>query len=186
MDLDKAIKERKSVRNFSTKSVSYRKIMDAVNAANYAPKAGNINTCKFIIVSDREEIKKLAKASQQDFIAKADWIVAVCSDTRQIEVSYEEERGKRYGKQQAGAAIENFLLKITDLGLATCWVGAFDDEEVRRALQLPDYAEVEAIFPIGYEMPPKSKQRKKPALEEVVYFDVWGNKMMRPFKKLET
>lgn len=184
MDLDKAIKERHSARRFKSKSPDWRKIIEAIEAGSKAPLAGNIPTVKFILVSDKEKIAELAQACQQDFVATAEYVVVACSDNAQIKRSY-DERGLRYSRQQAGAAIENFLLKITDLGLATCWIGAFSDETVKNALQIPDDVEVEAMFPIGYELPHASKQRTKPKLDDILYFDFWKNKFMKPKKKPE-
>lgn len=184
MDLDKAIKERHSARRFKSKKPDWKKIIEAIESGNKAPLAGNIQTVKFILVSDKEKIAELAEAATQDFVATAEYILVVCSDNDQIKRSY-DERGEKYSRQQAGAIIENFLLKITELGLATCWVGFFSEETVKNSLQIPDEVEVEAMFPIGYEMPPSSKQRKKPDLDDVLYFDVWKNKYMKPIKKPE-
>ncbi len=184
MDLNKAIKERHSARRFKGKTPDWRKIIEAIEAAGKAPLAGNIPTLKFILVSDKEKIAELAEAAQQDFVATAEYVVVVCSDNSQIKRSY-DERGEKYSRQQAGAAIENFLLKLTDLGLATCWVGAFSDETIKNALQIPDDVEVEALFPIGYEMPPATKQRKKPNIDDALFFDTWKNKYMKPIKKPE-
>ncbi|MCK4721500.1 nitroreductase family protein, partial [bacterium] len=54
------------------------------------------------------------------------YIIVVCSDITQLKRSY-GSRAEMYGRQQAGAVIENILLKVTDLKLASCWVGAFDE-----------------------------------------------------------
>jgi len=183
MDLDKAIKERHSARRFRIKKPDWRVIIEAVEAGTKAPLAGNIPTVKFILVSDKEKIAELAEAATQDFVATAHHVVVVCSDKTQCVRSY-DERGGIYSRQQAGAAIENFLLKLTDLGLATCWIGAFSEETVKRALQIPDDIDVEALFPIGYEME-KTKQKTKPNLDSVLFFDVWKNKYMRPMRKPE-
>ncbi len=180
MELDKVIKSRHSSRHFSTKKVDWRDIMKAIDVARLAPLAGNIPTLKFLIISDEEKIKRLAEASQQEFISEARFVAVVCSSFDQLTRSY-DERGKMYSKQQAGASIENFILKLTELGLATCWVGAFADEDVKRILQIPDNVEVEAMFPIGYELG-KGKQRAKPLLEQCVYFNTWKNKYMEPWK----
>lgn len=183
MDLDKAIKERHSARRFKSKKPDWRKIIEAIEAANKAPLAGNIPTLRFILVSDKEKIAELAEAATQDFVALAHYVVVVCSDKTQCIRSY-DERGEIYSRQQAGAAIENFLLKITDLGLSTCWTGAFSDSAVKRILQIPDSVDVEALFPIGYEME-KTKQRTKPSLDNVLFFDVWKNKYMKEIRKPE-
>lgn len=183
MDLDKAIKSRCSCRKFKSKKPDWREIIKAIESASKAPLAGNIPTVKFILVSDKEKIKELAEAATQDFIATVNYVVVICSDAKQCILSY-GDRGERYSQQQAGASIENFLLKITDLGLSTCWTGAFADEQVKKILQLPENIEPTALLPIGYAVQ-KTNQRKKPALDSILYFDFWKNKYMKPVKKPE-
>lgn len=179
MELDRAIKERHSVRSFRKgKKPNYKDIILALEAATKAPLAGNVYSIRYILVSDKEEIRELAEASQQDFIADVDFVVAVCSEKKTLVKSY-YERGKIYARQQAGAAIQNLMLKLVDLGLSTCWVGAFSDEMVKRILKLTEDIDVEALLPIGYELG-KSKQRTKPNLDDVIFFDVWKNRYMRP------
>jgi nitroreductase len=177
MDIDKAIKERHSVRSFKKGiKIDYRKIIDIIEAGAKAPLAGNSPCIKYLIVSNKDKIKQLADAAQQDFIGDVEWIVVVCSDKKFLEKSY-YERGKIYARQQAGAAIENMLLKITDLGLATCWVGAFSDEMVKRILRIPDNIDVEAMLPIGEELG-KKRQLAKPDMDSLLFFDEWKNKFM--------
>jgi SagB-type dehydrogenase family enzyme len=59
------------------------------------------------------------------------------------------ERAERYVYMEAGAAAENAILQCEALGLATTYVGAFVDAEVKRALSLPVEEEAFAILPIG-------------------------------------
>ncbi len=185
MDLEKVIKKRHSVRNFKqTKKVNWRDVVKAIDAANYAPQAGNISVLRFILVSDKEKINKLAECCAQEFISQAKYLVIVCSKLDQIERAY-DERGLRYAKQQAGASIQNFLLEITNLGLASCWIGAFDDRGVKDCLDIPDDVDVEALLPIGYEMG-NGKPRKKPNLDSVLWFDKWKNKFMKPKPMIDT
>jgi len=187
MQLDKAINERASVRKFTSRKPNWRRIIDAIDAANKCPLAGNIPSLKFILVDDDNLINNLAEASQQQFIKQAKYVVIVCNDMKPVEGFYDKRAG-RYAKQQAGAAIENFLLKITDLGLASCWVGAFVDSQVKRILNIPEEIEVEAILPVGYEMKTgkkKTKQKHKGDLDRVLYFNSWKNKYMVPERRVE-
>lgn len=183
MKLKKAIGERHSVRRFTSKKPSWRDVIEAIDSANHAPLAGNISSLRFILVSDEEKIQKLSEAAGQDFIASACYVVVVCSEDMQTIRSY-GDRGEIYCRQQAGAAVENFLLRVTDLGLASCWVGAFVDEMVRRILEIPENIKVEAILPVGYEMG-KGKSRRKLELDSFIYFDFWKNKYMKPPRKME-
>lgn len=185
MELSKTIKERHCVRSFKkTKKPDYKRIIEIIEAGTLAPLAGNIPSLKYILVQDKEKIKALSIGAQQDFIEDADYVIVICSDKQFLEKNY-YDRSKMYSRQQAGASIENMLLKITELGLATCWVGAFSDETVKRVLDIPDSVDVEAMLPIGIELG-KGKQRAKPNLDRVLYFDLWDNKYMKPRKITES
>lgn len=184
MDLDKTLKTRASIRNYSDKKPNYDKIIDAVEAANLAPSPGNLLILKFIIVEDEETIEKIAQACQQPFIKKAQVLVIVCSDSKKTKIMY-DKRADKYIKQHAGAAIENFLLKITDMKLASCWVGAFSEITIKNALKIPEEITIEAVLPIAYpHKTDKTKQKSKPNLGNIVYFDVWNNKYKKPIRKI--
>lgn len=183
MKLDKAIKSRKSVRKFKSKKPEWRNIVEAIDAARYAPMAGGNYTLKFILVSDKEKIEKLSKAAQQDFVSEASYVVVACSNPKRTINAY-EKRGERYVRQQAGAGIQNFWLKLIETGLSTCWIGHFTDSQVKRILKIPEDIDVDAIFPIGFEYK-KSKTRKAPIeLDNVLYFEEYGEKKMNKPKKL--
>lgn len=172
MELDKAIKERHSVRNYSSKAVKLVDVVTIINAGRFAPAAGNIPTVRFILVDDKEKKKKLADAALgQHFIATAQYVVVVCSDLKQMTRAY-DDRGIIYARQQAGAAIQNMLLKAVDLGLASCWTGAFNDAAVKRILKIPKDVNVEALLPIGYSAG-KKVTRKKHELDKITHLNSW-------------
>lgn len=184
MKLDKAIKKRKSVRRFKSKKPDWREILEAIDSMKYAPKAGDNFCLKTILVSEKEKINKLSEASQQDFVSQAKYIVVVCGNRERMENLY-GERGKIYLKQQAGAAIENFLLSIEDKGLSTCWVGHFVNEQVKHILNIPEKYEVEAIFPVGYENEKGIKKEKTNIeLSRFIYFEKYGRKKMNEPNKI--
>ena len=126
MDLDKAIKSRKSTRHFSTKKPGWKDIIECIDAARFAPMAGNLFPLRLILVSDKEKIQKLADAAQQPFVSGAQYVVVVCSDCKIVLNAY-KERAEKFCRQEAGAAIQNFLLKLEEKGLKTCWTGYFVD-----------------------------------------------------------
>ena len=183
MEFDKLIKSRKSVNKFKDKKPDWRDIIECIDSARYAPMAGNDFTLKFILVDDKEKIHKIAKAAQQSFISQVYYLVVVCSTTSRTTNSF-GERGKIYSKQQAGAAIQTFLLKIEEKGLSTCWIGHFVDEQIKRELKIPDNINIEAVFPIGYEFK-KQKPKNKIDLERILFFEEYGKKKMKPPKKLD-
>lgn len=186
MRVGDAIRFRHSIRMYSSMNIPFNKIAEIVESARFAPTAGNVPTIRLVVVSDKERIRQLAQAAVQDFIAVAPYVIVVCSDNTQMTRLYGERGTYMYSRQQAGAAIQNILLKVTELGLASCWVGAFDDNAVKRVLVIPDNMEVEAILPIAKKhILFREARRKKIDLKNMVYFDRWGNKRYRPIRKAE-
>ncbi len=179
MELDIAIKKRESVRAFKPKKPSWKDVLEAVDAALRAPAAGSHFHIKFVLIEDKEKIKKISALSDQSWIAESKFLAIVTSDDTNLENMY-GERGRVYSRQQSGAAIENFLLKITSLGLSACWVGAYTDERIRSLLKIPQHIQIEAVIPIGYAQQRRdvTKKRKK-ALENVIYWEEW-KKEKRP------
>ncbi|MEK6847002.1 MAG: nitroreductase family protein [Nanoarchaeota archaeon] len=175
MKAQDAIELRQSIREFSSKPVKFDAVLEAVDAANHAPFAGNINHLKFVIVNEIEKKQLLAEHAQQYWLADSSWIIIVCSEQQKLEQLY-DERGKNYAKQQAGAAIENILLRLTELSVGSCWIGSFADNAIKAQFRIPDKWEVEALIAVGY---PKYKMRKptrKVALENKIFWEKWDEK----------
>lgn len=177
MQLTEAIKARRSIKKFSDKKADWRKIIQAIDAARYTPMAGNNFSLKFILVRDTEKIEKLATAAQQDFV-KTPYVVVVVSDYDKVKRLY-GGNGETFAKQQAGAAINNILLTLTNFGLDSCWVGYFSEKLVKGALKISDNFSVEALIPVGYRNKGYAhKIASRPELDNVLFFDSWKNKKM--------
>lgn len=182
MDFDNLIKSRHSVRKFNSKEPRWEEIVECIDAARFTPMAGNNYTLKFITVNDSEKINKIGDACQQDFVKTAKYIVVVCSDPSRTTNAY-GEKGKNYVRQQAGAGIQNFWLKLTEKKLATCWVGYFIDYQIKEVLEIPEKIEIEAIFPIGYEYKIEKTKKPKIDLANIIYFNNYGNQKINKQKK---
>jgi nitroreductase len=184
MELDKAIKERRSVRKYKDKKPDWRKILESIDMARYAAMAGNSYTLKFILVDDSEKISKIAEAAQQDFIKKAKYVVVACSNPSRPVNEY-GEAGHIWVRQQAGAAIQNFLLKLIEEGLSTCWVGYFYEDKIKKELKIPEGVQVEAVFPIGYEFEKPKTRKLKIELDRILYFNKYGDVKMKHPKETD-
>jgi nitroreductase len=181
--LDKIIKSRRSIKDYKLKKPDWRVILECIDSVRYSPMAGNNFSLRFILVDNPELIQKIAEISEQEFIKKAQYIVVVCSDSKKTKILY-EDRAEKYIKQQAGAAIQNFLLKITESGLSTNWVGHFYEDKLKRILKVPEEIEVEALFPIGYSNE-KPKKRETIDFDRIMFFNKYGNRHMNPENKLD-
>ncbi len=177
MELNETIKKRRCVRRFLDKPVEWDKVSKIIDSARYAPSAGNIQDWRFIVVTDKSKIAKLSDAAlEQRFIEQAPVVIVVCSDIEKIKRAYGMRGEKLYSIQDCAAAVQNMFLTITDLGLATCWVGAFDEAKVKQILSIPEGVRPQAILPIGYA----DEQPKMPLRQElyaITFFDKYGNRV---------
>lgn len=185
MDFEKLVKSRQSVRKFSDKKPDWRDIIECIDTARYIPIAGKNFILRFLLIQDKEKIQKIAKDSEQDFIAKAHYVIAVYSDNKRLKTLFGEEKGNIYSRHEAGAAIQTILLSLEDHGLAGCWVGHFDEEEIKIVLKIPEQMTLEAIIPVGYEFK-KTKLREKINIDSVLYFDEHKKEQMRKPYQPET
>jgi len=173
MEFDSVVKKRKSIKDFTAKKASWKLVLEAIDSSLQGPFAGNYNPLKFLIIEDKDTIESIAKLSEQEFISQTSILVIVLSDDTHLERKY-GERGRVYSRQQAGAAIQTMLLKITDLGLASCWIGAYDDEAVKKHLKIPLHIQIEGILPVGYEnIKVKIEKKPKKTLNAVVFWEKW-------------
>lgn len=172
------IKDRRSIREYIKRDIPYEDILEIIDAARWAPSSGNLQNWYFIIIKNKESINKIAEATGQEFVKNANTIIVVCSDDKLVENIY-GERGKFYAIQNVAAAIQNMLLAATEKGIGTCWVGAFDENKVKEVAQIPKDMSVHAIITLGYySKKPDIPKRKN--LEEIVFFEKWGNRVYKP------
>ncbi len=173
MDILEIIKGRRSIRNFKTEDLPEQIVENLVEAARWAPSAGNIQPWKLIIVRKPETKKKLAKAAlEQAFVEEVPVVIIVCADENRSSQGYGSRGRTLYCIQDTAAAIQNIHLAAYALGLGTCWIGAFDEEEARKILKIPQGIRPVAIIPVGY--PAESPQpRKRRPLDEIVHYETF-------------
>lgn len=164
------IKKRRSIREFQDKEIPQKIVDKLIDALIWAPSAGNLQARKFYFVYNREIKKKLAAAAfDQNFIIKAPLVVVACTDNERIEWKYGERGKNLYTLLDVALSVENFLLVATELGLGGVTVGAFDESEVVRILNLPKSQRPILIVPLGF--PAESpKPPERVSKEEAVKF----------------
>lgn len=170
MELKEAIVERRCIRRFDKRSVSDAQINELLEAARWAPSAGNLQSRFFFVVKDKEKKKMLAEAALgQNSVAEAPVVFVVCADLR-IEGRYGSRGKELYCLLDCGAAIQNILLKAYEMGLGSVWVGAFDEGMVSGVLELPKHLKPISIIPIGYpaEKPIAPKRREIKEISTIV------------------
>lgn len=171
MDVFEAINNRRSIRRYKENQVEDEKLNKILEAARIAPSAANRQEWKFIVVKDQEAREKLVDAANgQKFVAQAPITIVACST--------ESERimpcGQHAYTVDLSIAVSFMILEATELGLGTCWLGAYDEDAVKKILDIPDGIRVPAMFTLGYaDENPGPRPRKD--LEEISCFETYDS-----------
>jgi len=174
MNLFEAIVGRRSVRKFKDKDVDDKLIGIILYMATQAPSAGNSQEWKFIVVKNKELRKELAVAAlRQKQLLEAPVAIVVFADLEKASLRYSERGEVFYSVQDTAAAIQNMLLTIHALGLASCWIGSFDEEQVKSLLEAPDNLRPVALLPVGYADEEPRKPERIP-FENLTWAEKYG------------
>jgi len=150
MEILKAVRERRSIRNFLNKEIPEEIVDKLIDALIWAPSAGNLQARKFYFIRDQRLKRDIASAAlNQTFIAEAPLVIVGCTDSR-IANRYGERGVHVYAIQDVAASIMGMMLVAHENGLGSVWVGAFREGAVFDVLSLPHNLRPVAVVPVGY------------------------------------
>jgi nitroreductase len=167
MEFTDVVAKRQSIREYLDTPVPQEKLTRVLEAARLAPSGGNRQQWKFVVVKDAQKRRRLMEAAnQQAMVGQAPVVIAtVALDPVRIMLC----EVPSYAVDLA-IATEHMVLAATNEGLATCWIGAFHQEEARKALGVPSQYKVVSLFPIGYAKN-KAQHSARKALSEIVCYE---------------
>ncbi|MGB6010319.1 MAG: nitroreductase family protein [Desulfobacterales bacterium] len=180
MKFDQIVRRRRSTRSFDSRPVTEKDVISMVEAARLAPSACNSQTWRFVTVTRREIIRKICHEAMRPVIPnkwleQAPLIFVGCS---QLDVIANRigsgVTGIEYYQIDLGIAMEHMVLKATELGLGTCWIGWFDESTLKKILEIPNKIKVSALLAVGYPKDESPKKRKRKPLEKIVFSEKWG------------
>ncbi len=176
MDLFEAIEKRRSIRKFKETPILETDLKKILEAGRLAPSGGNRQPWYFIVVTDKEKKRALSEAANnQKFIEKAGVIVVALGNPKATpaKLPYTTPSTRIPHIQDPMIAVEHMILAATALGYGTCWIGAFNEESVKKILNIPEDLDVIAMLPIGVpDEYPSQKPRKK--LTEICFKESYG------------
>jgi nitroreductase len=176
MNIFECIFNRRSTRSFRKDPVDDKLIGVMLYAATQAPSSGNAQDWHFIIVKDQKVKEKIAGAAlRQRFLTEAPVILVVCVDKEKTILRFGKRGESFYSIQNTANAATIAMLAAEELGLKTCWIGAFDEEKLSHVLELPEQLRPVVIIPVGYSDEVPKKPRRIP-FEQITSIDRYGNK----------
>ena len=171
MNVFEAIKARYSVRSYETRDIEQDKLDRIMEGARLAPSASNRQEWRFVIVKDADTRQQLMEAAGgQAFVGQAPVVIAACAKTD----SHAMRCGQLCYHIDVAIALEHIALMAVEEDLGTCWVGAFDEQAAKEALDIPqtDDVRVVELMPLGYPADsPRPKNRLD--LDTIVMHERW-------------
>ena len=170
MDVIEVIRTRKSIRSFLDKPVDEEKLNAVIKAAMLAPSASNRQEWRFIIVRDEQMRHKIAHAARhQDFIAQAPVVIVACAQTD----NHVMMCGQACYPIDVAISLDHMSLAAVEFGLGSCWIGAFDEPEVKRLLGIPEEIRVVELMPIGYPADSSPQEKNRLSFKDIVKHEKW-------------
>ena len=163
---------RRSVRAYKPDAVPEELVQQVLEAGRLAPSACNKQPWRFIVVKSETGRRALGAAYAREWFWKAPLVIAVCILTKEAWVrSYD---GQNYAMVDGALAMDHMMLAAAELGLGTCWIGAFDPTAAREILNLPDGVEIVGMTPLGFpDVEPNPRIRSRRPLGETVMKERW-------------
>lgn len=171
MTVSEAIRSRQSVRSYLDKPVQQDTLDELFEAASLAPSAGNRQEWRFVAVTDPEMRMKLARAAAgQAFVGEAACVIAACAETD----GHAMRCGQLSYPIDVAIAIDHMTLRAVELGLGTCWIGAFSEDEVKKLLGIPAHVRVVELLTVGYPRDARVREKSRLEKEKIAFYGTWG------------
>ena len=169
MDFYETVKRRRSYRVYKTNMPEEDKVNRILEAARLAPTWANMQGMHYIVVKDPELVKGVWKAvgQRKKFAEAPMYIVGAIAESG----SGMNANGIKYFPLDCGICFEHLILAATAEGLATCWIGWFNESKLKKILEIPEDFRVMALTPLGYPVKEKGDVKERKPIEEIVHYD---------------
>ncbi|MDR2650472.1 MAG: nitroreductase family protein [Clostridiales bacterium] len=159
MTFDEIVKARRSIRSYKSAPIEQDKLLAVLDAGRLAPSARNRQDWRFTVVTNQKLRERLSYACcGQSVVAEAPVSIILWGRAEDV-----MECDQSAATVDCSIALSFMILKAQELGLGTCWLGAFKADEVAKVLDLPDGAVIVAVTPLGYpNEEPAARPRKSP------------------------
>lgn len=170
MNVKDAIINRYSVRSYLPEPVTDEELSVILDAARMSQSAKNLQDWCFIVVRDKSMKKKLSIAAKgQNFIAEAPVLIACCG----VGTGYIMSCGQHSYPIDVAIAMENMVLVAHEMGIGTCWIGAFYEDQVKNLLSIPkEGVRIVSMLTLGRPAGIAPVKKRK-VIEAIVRYEKW-------------
>ena len=169
MEFLDVIKKRYSVRGYLDKEVEKEKIEYVLNAATIAPTGVNAQPFKVFVIDAKKYKQELSEIYAAKWFVEAPYVIAVVA--LRDKAWTRPWDGKNIADIDATIVMDHIILAATDVGLGTCYIGAFKKNKAYEFLNLDENEEAVLFTPLGYPNAEPRDTPRKELDEFVVYVD---------------
>ena len=169
MDFLELARKRYSVRAYKPDPVEDGKLQKVLEATRLAPTACNIQPFQFIVIHTKGREAELRRIYSASWFVQAPIVICACGIPGE---SWCRQDGKNYCDIDVTIAMDHLILAATELGLGTCWIGAFNPDAAREVLGLPSDVEPIAFTPLGYPND-KPGHKSRNNIDKLVKYERW-------------
>lgn len=169
MDFSELISARYSVRAYSPDPVEEEKLKQVLEAARLAPTAANRQPFRIIVIHTDGRQEELKRIYKRDWFVQPPLVIAICGVPGE---AWTRRDGKNYADVDVSIVMDHLILAAANVGLGTCWIGAFYPDAAREVLGLPDDMEPIVFTPLGYPADEPGAKKRKP-LADLVHYERW-------------
>jgi nitroreductase len=169
MEFTELISARYSVRAYTSDPVDDSILTQVLDAARLAPTAANRQPFRLLVIRTQDREEELLRIYGRDWFVQPPLIIGICGLPDRAWMRMD---GRNYVDIDVAIAMDHLILAAANLGLGTCWVGAFNPDAAREILELPEDVEPLAFTPLGYAADEPRPKKRKP-LSELVHYERW-------------
>ncbi len=170
MDFQELVEKRYSVRAYRPDPVPEDVLAKVLRAARLAPTAANRQAFRVVVIHTESSRDKLLEIYPREWFVQPPLVLAVIGLP---EENWARSDRRNYVDVDAAIVMDHIILAAADLGLGTCWIGAFDPAKARSNLALPANTEPIVFTPLGYPADELREKRRKP-IEQLVCYEKWS------------
>jgi len=164
MEFSELVEKRYSVRAYKPDPVEDDKLAQVLEAARLAPTAANRQPFQLIVIHTAGREEDLKRIYGKDWFVQPPLVICACGLPGRAWVRSD---GKSYTDVDVAIVMDHLILAAANLGLGTCWVGAFNPAAAREVLGLPDDVEPIVFTPLGYPADQPRAKKRQPLSELV-------------------
>ncbi len=171
------IQKRHSVRSFKDKPLEKGIILAIVEAARLSPSACNAQPWRFVAVTDKFLVKNIVDKGMGGVVpnkwsVSAPVIIVGCAALNLLTHRIGETvKGIHYHQIDMGIAMEHMVLRATEMGLGTCWIGWFKEKEIKKMLNIPKGWKIISLLALGYPQEERNSHTSRLGTDKILFFN---------------